>query len=1090
MEINRSVGLLGGARPALVRLALGASLAACGAEPGSELAGEPVSRVSSALTQVFSDNFGPSLNQWTQTGEGDFRSQVLASASGYPGTGSGGLTATVTDCDTECTITSPVLNLTGGSNASLSFLRFVDGDFDADDYARVELFNGTSWVRVRNWFGGSGDTNAWVAEKIDLSSYVGVAGFRVRFVVKATSGDELFQLDDVRVFTSGPIGALTSTNVGNTGLAGSTAVSGGTYTLRGAGSDIWHTSDAFRFMHRSLSGDGQVTARIQSVTEPNTWTKVGVMIRDSLAPDAKNAFMLLRPSAGSAFQWRDVNGGGTGSTWQDAPPVGWNEHRVRWLKPSKWLRMTRQGNVFSVYTSDDGACWSFRWKQTVAFDDAQAFYGVALASQNPNALATTTISNFDVQGSVDPINSECDRAAVDGDLAMPPNWLFSPGRAGGATWHYTTTNPNGTVTPVKCDPGQADAPDGEPAERKDGPDHPNCPDLNASPAWTRPEFVPGNSWQMNAQAGFGSHAPVEGDKLMTTVNSRGLWLRKTFAITSQAQKDGAMLWGRWGEGITVYINGILATSNGRGTGSYRHLGLSSEARASLNIGTNVIAVRLEWDKYEYDAANNVIQVNAWDRFFDLGLTNELRLAHLPVDRMTEPSTAYGAYVTAFKEALQKQGVSGASLAVMKNGQTLVSAGFGFRDKHLTTFMPRDAVMRLASNDKVITQAAIVKLISEGRITPSTPVFPLLNLTAVPGSSPGANVNSITVEHLRTHRSGIGNTSHSQEAVDELAFKFGITAAQWNKHHNARWLYSLPATDVGGAGRYSSNGYFMLRYLAEHLIAPRTLEQYLAGDMGLADIVVSRERLAGRHTRDTGYINREPTWDRWMALESYLALSASATGYASFLDKFGIGYDLQSNGTYRTSGGGVMGGGMAGTWSIAISDEARRLNIVMIANNGGNFDEAFRRVDAVTFSDHCLFGAVDPRPLTGRHLYIQNALQATLYINNEIGLAASSVPATSWSSQWILEAVDAGHFRIKNRWTGQYLGIGSGGLQLGTLQVLTGQSAHWAIVPATSGYNIRSRVQSTQHVYLSPQTGQLTSSPTQASATSAQWRFCN
>jgi CubicO group peptidase (beta-lactamase class C family) len=1088
MRINHSVGLLGGARPALVRLVLGASLAACAAEPGGELGEEPVSSDSSALTQVFSDDFGTGLTKWTQTGEGDFRAQVVGFATGYPGTGSGALTASVTDCDTECTITSPVLNLTGGSNATLSFLRFVDGDFDADDYARVEVFNGTSWVRLRNWFGGSGDTNSWVAEKIDLSSYVGVAGVRVRFVVKATSGDELFQLDDVRVSTWGPIGALTSSNIGNTGLVGSTTVSGGTYTLKGAGSDIWHTSDAFRFMHRSLSGDGQVTARIQSVTEPNTWTKVGVMIRDSLAPNAKNAFMLLRPSAGSAFQWRDVNGGGTGSTWQDAPPVDWNEHRVRWLKPSKWLRMTRQGNVFSVYTSDDGACWFFRWKQTVAFDDAQAFYGVALASQNPNALATATITNFDVQGSVDPINSQCDRAAVDGDLSMPPNWIVSPGRAGGATWHYTTTNPNGTVAPVKCEAWQADDPNGEPADRKDGPDHPNCPDPTVSPAWTQPGFAPGSSWQLNAQAGLGRHAPVEGDKLMTTINSRGLWLRKTFAITSQAQKDGVMLWGRWSEGITVYINGILATSNSRGTGSYRHLGLSSEARAALNIGTNVIAVRLEWEKYQYDAAKNVVQTDAWDRFFDMGLTQEAKLAQLPMDRVAEPHL--GAYVTAFKEALQKQGVSGASLSVMKNGQTLVSAGFGFRDKHLTTVMPKDAVMRLASNDKVITQAAIVKLISQGRITPSTPVFPLLNLAPIPGSSPGANVNSITVEHLRTHRSGIGNTSHSQQAVDEIAFKLGISSAQWNKHHNARWLYSLPAIDVGGASRYSSNGYFMLRYLAEHLVAPRTLEQYLAQDMGLADIVVSRERLAGRHARDTGYITREPTWDRWMALENYLALSASASGYASFLDKFAIGYELQANGTYKTSGGGVMGGGMAGTWSIAIADEARRLNIVMIANNGGNFDEAFRRVDAVTFSDHCLFGPVDPRPLTGRHLYVQNALQATRYINVESGLAASSIPASSWSTQWILESVDAGHFRIRNRWTGQYLGVSSGNLQVGTLQSLTGQSAHWTIVPASSGYNIRSRAQSTHYVSLNPQTGQLTSSQAQPSSTSAQWRFCN
>lgn len=70
-------------------------------------------------------------------------------------------------------------------------------------------------------------------------------------------------------------------------------------------------------------------------------------------------------------------------------------------------------------------------------------------------------------------------------------------------------------------------------------------------------------------------------------------------------------------------------------------------------------------------------------------------------------------------------------------------------------------------------------------------------------------------------------------MDEMAFKFGITTAQWNKHYLARWLYSQPAVDVGGESRYSSDGYFLLRYLIEEVLESenKTFEEYLARTWG-------------------------------------------------------------------------------------------------------------------------------------------------------------------------------------------------------------------------------------------------------------------
>src|SRR5207237_1261074 len=69
-----------------------------------------------------------------------------------------------------------------------------------------------------------------------------------------------------------------TTDVGAVGKSGSASEAGGTFTIAGAGADIWGTADAFRYGYRLLAADGSIVARVASVQNVNTWTKAGVMI--------------------------------------------------------------------------------------------------------------------------------------------------------------------------------------------------------------------------------------------------------------------------------------------------------------------------------------------------------------------------------------------------------------------------------------------------------------------------------------------------------------------------------------------------------------------------------------------------------------------------------------------------------------------------------------------------------------------------------------------------------------------------------------------------------------------------------------------
>ena len=59
--------------------------------------------------------------------------------------------------------------------------------------------------------------------------------------------------------------------------------SAGGLEIAGSGADIWETADQFHFRFQSLSGDGEIVARVTSLANTHPWAKVGLMVRETLA---------------------------------------------------------------------------------------------------------------------------------------------------------------------------------------------------------------------------------------------------------------------------------------------------------------------------------------------------------------------------------------------------------------------------------------------------------------------------------------------------------------------------------------------------------------------------------------------------------------------------------------------------------------------------------------------------------------------------------------------------------------------------------------------------------------------------------------
>ncbi|MFI6317413.1 hypothetical protein ACIBG8_07830 [Nonomuraea sp. NPDC050556] len=112
-------------------------------------------------------------------------------------------------------------------------------------------------------------------------------------------------------------------------------------------------NDRFEFVHRTLDGDGAITARVAELTgiitypPPNhdqivtgvvPWAKAGVMIKDGTRPGSRYAAVTLTGAHGVRMQHNFVHdtAGGEGA----------------------WLRLTRTGDTLTGHVSPDGKRWT------------------------------------------------------------------------------------------------------------------------------------------------------------------------------------------------------------------------------------------------------------------------------------------------------------------------------------------------------------------------------------------------------------------------------------------------------------------------------------------------------------------------------------------------------------------------------------------------------------------------------------------------------------------------------------------------------------------------------------------------------------
>ena len=243
-------------------------------------------------------------------------------------------------------------------------------DADAGDILTYSKVSGPAWLAVAASGALSGTPPSG---SVGLNS----------FVVRVTDSSSATANAGLQITVSGLPAPWVIGSIGSGMMAGSTSYSAGTFSQSGSGA-LGTTSDKLSFSYQTLTGDGEIIAKISALQDTGTLSGVGVMIRETLAANSTYAFVGMSGSNTYRLASRTTTGGTATSLSSGSGIV-----------PNTWVKLVRSGNVIAASKSSDGATWTLVGNTTVTMA-TNCYIGLAVSSGSDTTLNASQFSNLSV----------------------------------------------------------------------------------------------------------------------------------------------------------------------------------------------------------------------------------------------------------------------------------------------------------------------------------------------------------------------------------------------------------------------------------------------------------------------------------------------------------------------------------------------------------------------------------------------------------------------------------------------------------------------------------------------------------------------
>jgi hypothetical protein len=173
-------------------------------------------------------------------------------------------------------------------------------------------------------------------------------------------------------------------DIGNPIMQGDQTKINDSWTVRGAGWDIWSTAwvraDQFHYVWQNMETDGYFSARVSSQNNPGQAPKIGIMIRKTFDPVSPYYAILITSKNSIKVQIRSDFGQET----QELASIS--------AQTPIYLKIIRTGTTYSSYTSKDGATWFPIPNSAININSLAGtlMVGLAVTSGDEHELETAT----------------------------------------------------------------------------------------------------------------------------------------------------------------------------------------------------------------------------------------------------------------------------------------------------------------------------------------------------------------------------------------------------------------------------------------------------------------------------------------------------------------------------------------------------------------------------------------------------------------------------------------------------------------------------------------------------------------------------
>jgi N-acyl-D-amino-acid deacylase len=298
---------------------------------------------------------------------------------------------------------------------------------------------------------------------------------------------------------------------------------------------------------------------------------------------------------------------------------------------------------------------------------------------------------------------------------------------------------------------------------------------------------------------------------------------------------------------------------------------------------------------------------------------------------------------AIKKFMAEKGIGAVTFAVSKGGKILYDRAYGWADADLKKPLQPGVKMRVASMTKPVVKAAILTLISAGKLKAEDCVFELLNLGELKeAKSCDPRFKQVTIQQLLDHKGGwdrdkSGDLSFRATAIADM---FRVKLNEMEPMHVVRYGLTLPMDfNPGERSVYCNFGYIMLVRVIEKVSGEKFIDylhETVCKKSGAASFSASSSDARDRQPGEIWYCyhpdftkKEVPLGFRTEARDGAGVLACTAADYCKFLEAYWISGAVRTSGTAKYS----FSGSHAGVTAIC-SQRPDGYSYAAIANRRG------------------------------------------------------------------------------------------------------------------------------------------------------------